>query len=84
MSDNPTSGDVSATGDIQARDIITGIQQNFTLSSRSPSSRLLTWRRCGRITWPTCAIATSIWTSRALCRCSEWHRQSPWQRCTCP
>jgi energy-coupling factor transporter ATP-binding protein EcfA2 len=30
------SGDVSATGDIQARDIITGIQQNFTLIFQIP------------------------------------------------
>jgi formylglycine-generating enzyme required for sulfatase activity/energy-coupling factor transporter ATP-binding protein EcfA2 len=36
MSDSPTSGDVSATGDIQARDIITGIQQNFTLIFQIP------------------------------------------------
>jgi hypothetical protein len=36
MHDQSSSGDVSAGGDVQARDIITGIQHNFTLIFQSP------------------------------------------------
>ena len=36
MQDNFTSGDITAERDIQARDIITGIQQNFTLIFEAP------------------------------------------------
>ena len=36
MTDLPSSGGVTSKGDLYARDIITGIQQNFTLIFQQP------------------------------------------------